>query len=77
MPQFIGMIVDQLDVETGIPSLHYIIWVAMGYFGLSIISYLFYYVQGIVLQKSGQKIIYNLRMEVFEHIESMSQKSTQ
>ena len=73
MPQFIGMIVDQLDVETGVPSLYYIIWIAMGYFGLSIISYLFYYVQGIVLQKSGQKIIYNLRMEVFEHIESMSQ----
>ena len=73
MPQFIGMIVDQLDVETGVPSLHYIIWIAMGYFGLSIISYLFYYVQGVVLQKSGQKIIYNLRMEVFEHIESMSQ----
>ena len=45
MPQFIGMIVDQLDVETGIPfsTLHYL--VAMGYFGLSIISYLFYYVQ--------------------------------
>lgn len=73
MPQFIGMIVDQLDVETGVPSLHYIIWIAMGYFGLSIISYLFFYIQGVILQKSGQKIIYNLRMEVFEHIENMSQ----
>lgn len=73
MPQFIGMIVDQLDVETGVPSLYYIIWIAMGYFGLSIISYLFFYIQGVILQKSGQKIIYNLRMEVFEHIENMSQ----
>ena len=26
-----------------------------------------------ILQKSGQRIVYNLRMEVFEHIERMSQ----
>ncbi|HPS18703.1 MAG TPA: ABC transporter transmembrane domain-containing protein, partial [Bacilli bacterium] len=73
MPQFIGMIVDELDVGTGVPSLSYIIWVALGYFILSVTSYIFYYFQGIALQKSGQRIIYNLRMEVFEHIESMSQ----
>lgn len=73
MPKFIGWIVAELDVATANPSLYYIIWIALGYFALSVISYIFYYIQGVMLQKTGQRIIYNLRMEVFEHIESMSQ----
>ena len=73
MPKFIGWIVAELDVETANPSLYYIIWIALGYFILSVISYIFYYIQGVMLQKTGQRIIYNLRMEVFEHIEGMSQ----
>lgn len=73
MPKFIGWIIDELDTPAGDPNLYYVIWMALGYFGLTIISYIFYFFQGLALQKSGQKIIYRLRMEVFEHIESMSQ----
>lgn len=82
MPQFISMIVDKLEfvedlIETGdspaVNNLYYIIIVAIGYLVLSVVSFIFYYIQGIILQRSGQRIIYKLRMEVFEHIESMSQ----
>lgn len=73
MPRFIGWIVTALDVPSHNPDLYYIVFIALGYFGLSVISYIFYYIQGVILQKSGQRMIYNLRMEVFEHIENMSQ----
>lgn len=39
---------------------------------LSLINQAFLYFESMILQKAGQKIIYNLRMEVFEHIENMS-----
>ena len=43
------------------------------YFLVSLGSVTLLYVESMILQKSGQKIIYNLRLEVFEHIENMSQ----
>ena len=49
-----------------------ILVLVIGYFLLSLINQAFLYFESMVLQKAGQKIIYNLRMEVFEHIENMS-----
>lgn len=49
-----------------------ILVLVIGYFLLSLINQVFLYFESMILQKAGQKIIYNLRMEVFEHIESMS-----
>ncbi len=49
-----------------------ILVLVMGYFLLSLINQAFLYFESMILQKAGQKIIYNLRMEVFEHIENMS-----
>ena len=49
-----------------------ILVLVIGYFLLSLINQAFLYFESIILQKAGQKIIYNLRMEVFEHIENMS-----
>lgn len=54
-------------------SMKIILMIVLGYFGLSIISYGFAYLEAMILQKAGQKIVYGLRMEVFEHIENMSQ----
>ena len=50
-----------------------IISFAIGYFILAVISQVIHYLEGMLLQHTGQKIIYNLRMKVFTHIENMSQ----
>ena len=49
-----------------------ILVLVIGYFLLSLVNQAFLYFESMILQKAGQKIIYNLRMEVFEHIENMS-----
>ena len=54
-------------------SMKIILMIAFGYFGLSIFSFIFAYFEAMILQKAGQRIVYSLRMEVFEHIENMSQ----
>ena len=60
-------------IKTGDITLRIIIFIAVGYLGLSLFNTIIMYFEAMVLQKAGQKIIYNLRMEVFEHIENMSQ----
>ena len=37
-----------------------------------ILSFLFSYIQTLILQYTGQKIIYNIRMEVFTHLQGLS-----
>ena len=54
-------------------SLQIILTIAIGYFILSVFSQVFAYLLAMILQKAGQRIVYGLRMEVFEHIENMSQ----
>ena len=51
----------------------FIIGLTAGYFSLSVVSQLLIYFESMILQKTGQRIVYKLRMEVFEHIENMSQ----
>ena len=51
----------------------YIIGLTAGYFSLSFVSQVLIYFESMILQKTGQRIVYKLRMEVFEHIENMSQ----
>ena len=55
------------------PSLSFIINLTIGWFALSVISQIIIYFESMILQKTGQRIVYKLRMEVFEHIENMSQ----
>ena len=54
-------------------ALSYIVGLALGYFGLSVVTQVCIYFESMTLQKTGQRIVYKLRMEVFEHIENMSQ----
>ena len=61
------------NLQSDNPELKIIIMLAVGYLILSIITYVLAYFQSMVLQKAGQRIVYKLRMEVFEHIEHMSQ----
>ena len=55
------------------PSLSFVINLTVGWFVLSVISQIIIYCESMILQKTGQRIVYKLRMEVFEHIENMSQ----
>lgn len=51
----------------------FIVLLAVGVFVSSILSLVFFFLETIILNKAGQRIVYSLRMEIFEHIENMSQ----
>ena len=61
-------IMGEKDVVLG-----FIIGLSMGYFLLTVVNQVLIYFESMILQKTGQRIVYKLRMEVFEHIENMSQ----
>ena len=54
-------------------TLTMVIGIVLGYLGLSLVNQGLIYVQSMILQRSGQRIVYEVRMEVFSHIEHMSQ----
>ena len=54
-------------------TLSFIVGLSIGYFSLSIVTQILIYFESMILQRVGQRIVYKLRMEVFEHIENMSQ----
>ena len=61
-------IIGEKDVLLG-----FIIGLSVGYFLMTVINQVLIYFESMILQKTGQRIVYKLRMEVFEHIENMSQ----
>lgn len=71
LPVFVQKFTDNLE-NPEIISLKTIIILAVSYFVISILNQAFLYFESMILQKSGQKIVYELRMEVFNHIENMS-----
>ncbi len=71
-PKVVGMITDNLQSGPEKINLTFILMLSGGYLGITIVGQLFLYLESMILQKTGQKIIYNVRMEVFEHIENMS-----
>ncbi len=46
---------------------------AGSYIAMAVVGQLFVYAEAMILTKAGQRIVYRLRMDVFEHIENMSQ----
>lgn len=61
--------------DTKVLGIHlkYIIFLAVADFLIGVLNNVFLYFESMILQKAGQKIVYNLRMDVFTHIEGMSQ----
>lgn len=53
-------------------TMNSIIVMALSYFGCVVGSLIFVYLNTMLLQKVGQKIVFTLRQEVFTHIESLS-----
>ena len=58
---------------TGEQPLTVITILAVSYLVMALVGQLFFYIEAMVLTKAGQRIVYRLRMDVFEHIENMSQ----
>ena len=61
------------NMTEGPIDLRYIISMAVAYFGICFFNNIFLYMESMVLQKAGQTVIYNIRNDVFTHIEGMSQ----
>ena len=69
-PLLVGHIVDL--VGTGDFQLQYLYTVVGVYAGILIVSMICTYLQSMILQKTGQKILSSLREDLFVHIESLS-----
>lgn len=70
MPLLNGLVIEELFKENIIYS-KILFLVVMGFI-LLIASTLIYYFSIVVVQKSGQKIIFKIRNDVFSHIENLS-----
>ena len=81
LPILTGKITDALEgFETlfGNSQLSYdnyrtILILSIVYFVIAVVNMAFIYIESMLLQKAGQRIIYRLRMDVFTHIQNMSQ----
>ena len=54
-------------------SLAFIIWLAVGYIAIGAVNQAVSYVLSMILQKAGQSVVSQLRLEVYGHIQSLSQ----
>ena len=70
LPLITSRITDHLTGDK--LELRYLIVMAAVYLGICLVNNVFLYAESMLLQKAGQQIIYNLRMDVFSHIEEMS-----
>lgn len=71
LPRLTGYFTDYIMTDS--PILKYVLLIASALFVLSVLSPIFLYIETRILTKAGQRIVYSLRMEVFAHIENMSQ----
>ena len=71
LPRVYGYFTDYLTGDN--VELRHIIIIAGGAFLFSIVAQVCVFIETMVITKAGQRNIYGLRMEVFEHVEKMSQ----
>ena len=60
------------NLTSGEINLRYLVILAVVYLVICLLNNSFLYLESMLLQRAGQQIIYNLRMDVFGHIEEMS-----
>lgn len=71
MPLFVSQITNNLkslDI-----NIRYIIILAVSYFAVALVNQVLLYFESMLLQHIGQRVIYRLRLEVYEHIQNLSQ----
>ena len=69
-PLFTSRITDELVLEN--INIRFVLSLVLLSFTITLINQIFLYVESTILQNCGQRIIYRLRNEIFEHIENMS-----
>ena len=69
-PLFTSKITDELVLNN--INIKLIVGLCILSFLITVINQTFLYIESQILQKCGQRIIYRLRMQIFEHIENMS-----
>ncbi len=72
-PRITGLFTDYITGPIENINLRTIILIALSVLFASVLSQTFLFIESMILTKAGQRIVYSLRMEVFAHIESMSQ----
>lgn len=70
LPLIVSEIINSLGVEILYKRIFILV---ISYLGISVLNQVFYYISNMIMQNAGQRIISELRMEVFSHIERMSQ----
>ena len=70
LPMFVGAVTDNLKSDS--IALKVIIGFAVGYITLGAVNQIVLYALSMLLQKAGQSIVANIRMETFWHIQSLS-----
>lgn len=68
-PVLLGKAVDVFIVNQDISG---VVRIAFIYFGTVLATFVLTYVEAMILQYSGQKIIYSIRVEMFEKLQSLS-----
>ncbi len=70
LPMLISLATDNL--KSGSVYLDFIVWLAVGYIALGTVNQMVLYLLSMTLQKAGQSIVANIRMETYSHIQSLS-----
>jgi len=70
-PIILGELTDTVGQEGGFELSYLFITIAI-YAGILIVSLICSYIQALILQRTGQRIVSNIREDLFAHIESLS-----
>lgn len=71
LPMFISAATENLKSNS--LSLNFIIGLAVGYLCIGAVNQAVLYILSMLLQKAGQSVVASIRVEVFSHIQSLSQ----
>ena len=71
LPVFISSACDNLKSNS--VNLNFIIGLAVGYVCIGGVNQLVLYAESMLLQKAGQSVVANIRLEVYDHIQNLSQ----
>ncbi len=70
-PLILGELIDTVGGQDGF-ELSYLFTTIAVYAGILLVSLVSSYIQALILQRTGQRIVSNIREDLFEHIESLS-----
>ncbi len=70
-PLILGDVIETIGNPDGF-ELYYLAWAIALYAAVLVVSLVCSYIQSIILQKTGQRIVSNIREELYGHIQSLS-----